>query len=58
MVVSSIFEFGKVYYVLLNVRHPGLSSTTEFADSLVKQLKAQPEFNLQFQSNTIILASL
>lgn len=42
-------------YVLLNVSHPGLSSTTEFANSLVKQLNDNPAFNLQFQRDGVYL---
>ncbi|MBW4614973.1 MAG: DUF2079 domain-containing protein [Desmonostoc vinosum HA7617-LM4] len=36
-------------YILLNVRHPGWSSTSEFATNLIKQVKNQSNFKLQYQ---------
>jgi uncharacterized membrane protein len=44
-------------YVLLNVRHPGWSSSPEFAASLVNQLKNQPAFQLSYQRDDVYLFS-
>ncbi len=46
----------KLYdYVLLNVRYPGWGSNQEFANSLVNQLKNQPEFKLSYQQDDVYL---
>ncbi|MBE8988637.1 DUF2079 domain-containing protein [Nostoc sp. LEGE 12450] len=42
-------------YVLLNVRHPGWSSSQEFAASLVNQLKNNQKFNLEYQRDDVYL---
>ncbi|MBW4637860.1 MAG: DUF2079 domain-containing protein [Gloeocapsa sp. UFS-A4-WI-NPMV-4B04] len=42
-------------YVLLNVRHPGWLSNSEFAGSLVNQLKNSSEFQLSYQRDDVYL---
>lgn len=42
-------------YVLLNVRHPGWLSNSEFATSLVNQLKNTQEFQLSYQQDDVYL---
>lgn len=42
-------------YVLLNVRHPGWLSNSEFATSLVNQLKSNQEFQLSYQQDDVYL---
>ncbi|MBN3908905.1 MAG: DUF2079 domain-containing protein [Nostoc sp. NMS1] len=42
-------------YVLLNVRHPGWSSSQEFAASLVDQLKNNQKFQLKYQRGDVYL---
>jgi uncharacterized membrane protein len=42
-------------YVLLNVRHPGWTSTTEFAHNLVNQLNTNQNFNLQYNQDDVYL---
>lgn len=42
-------------YVLLNVRHPGWLSNSEFATSLVNQLKSTQEFQLSYQQDDVYL---
>lgn len=42
-------------YVLLNVRHPGWLSNSEFATSLVNQLKSNQEFQLSYQRDDVYL---
>jgi len=42
-------------YVLLNIRHHGLSSNQDFDKILLNQLKNQPEFKLQYQRDDVYL---
>ncbi|MBD6617579.1 DUF2079 domain-containing protein [Komarekiella sp. 'clone 1'] len=42
-------------YILLNIRHHGLSSNQEFDINLLNQLKNQPEFKLQYQRDDVYL---
>lgn len=42
-------------YVLLNQRHPGWLSNSEFATKLVEQLKNAPEFHLSYQRDDVYL---
>ncbi|OCQ95320.1 hypothetical protein BCD67_02440 [Oscillatoriales cyanobacterium USR001] len=42
-------------YVLLNIRHPGWNSNQEFANSLVNQLKNNPEFKLSYDRDGVYL---
>jgi uncharacterized membrane protein len=48
-------DFAEFEYVLLNVRHPGWSSTPEFAARLVNQLKNAQEFQLSYQRDGVYL---
>jgi uncharacterized membrane protein len=42
-------------YILLNVRHPGWSSSPEFANTLVDNLKNNQTFNLNYQRDDVYL---
>ncbi len=42
-------------YVLLDTRHPGWMSTSEFARNLVNQLQKAPNFNLRYQRDGVYL---
>lgn len=42
-------------YVLLNIRHPGLQSTPEFATKLLIQLKNTRDFTLNYQHDDVYL---
>ncbi|AFY40877.1 DUF2079 domain-containing protein [Nostoc sp. PCC 7107] len=42
-------------YVLLNLRHPGLSSNPEFDQDLVKLLNNSQDFKLQYQRDDVLL---
>ncbi|WP_228058877.1 DUF2079 domain-containing protein [Nostoc sp. LEGE 06077] len=42
-------------YVLLNLRHPGLSSKPEFNQDLVKLLNNSQDFHLQYQRDDVLL---
>ncbi len=42
-------------YVLLNIRHPGWVSTSEFVKSLVTELEANPSFQLKYQHDDVDL---
>jgi uncharacterized membrane protein len=42
-------------YILLNIRHHGLSSNQEFDTNLLNQLKNQSDFKLQYQRNDVYL---
>ncbi|MDX2100829.1 MAG: DUF2079 domain-containing protein [Leptolyngbyaceae cyanobacterium bins.59] len=42
-------------YVLLDVRHPGWKSSSEFASQLVSQLKASPQFQLRYHQDPVFL---
>jgi uncharacterized membrane protein len=42
-------------YILLNVRHPGWSSSQEFATRLVNQLKNQQSFKLSYHRDDVYL---
>ncbi|MCC5638904.1 DUF2079 domain-containing protein [Nostoc sp. CHAB 5844] len=44
-------------YVLLNLRHPGLSSKPEFDQGLFKILQLRQDFNLQYQRDDVFLFS-
>ncbi|MDF5720779.1 MAG: DUF2079 domain-containing protein [Rhizonema sp. PD37] len=48
-------DLNTFHYVLLNTRHPGWSSTQEFATNLLNQLKNQPGFNLNYQRDDVYL---
>ncbi|MEM9538794.1 MAG: DUF2079 domain-containing protein [Cyanobacteria bacterium P01_E01_bin.42] len=41
--------------VLVNVTHPGWNSSSELAESLVKQLTASPEFTLNYERDRVYL---
>ena len=42
-------------YFLLNVRHPGWASNSEFAKTLVDKLQKTPEFSLKYQQDDVYL---
>jgi uncharacterized membrane protein len=44
-------------YFLLNVRHPGWASNSEFARTLVDKLQQAPEFSLIYQQDDVYLFS-
>lgn len=44
-------------YFLLNVRHPGWASNSEFARTLVDKLQKAPEFSLKYQQDDVYLFS-
>ena len=48
-------NLAKFNYVLLNQRHPGWLSNSEFATKLVEQLKNAPEFHLSYQRDDVYL---
>ena len=52
---SSTIDLQTFNYILLNVRHPGLGSTTEFATNLVNQIKNYHEFYLAYQQDDVYL---
>lgn len=48
-------DLNTIDYVLLNVRHPGLSSNQEFANNLVKTMKSNRNFQLKYQRDDVYL---
>ncbi|MEH2057914.1 MAG: DUF2079 domain-containing protein [Nostoc sp.] len=52
---ENIAELNKFHYILLNVRHPGWAASSESLSSLVKILKNQPKFNLEYEKDDVYL---
>ena len=50
-------DFKEFDYVLLNARHPGWASNSEFARNLVANLQKAPEFSLKYQQDDVYLFS-
>ncbi|MDZ8238242.1 MAG: DUF2079 domain-containing protein [Nostoc sp. ChiQUE01a] len=50
---SSIIDLKTFNYILLNVRHPGLGSSTEICAKLVNQLKINQDFYLKYQQDDV-----
>jgi uncharacterized membrane protein len=42
-------------YILLNTRHPGVMSNTEFSNDLLQKVSSNPLFNLSYQKDNVYL---
>jgi uncharacterized membrane protein len=42
-------------YILLNLRHPGIKSSTKIATNIINKLKNTPNFQLKFQQDDVFL---
>jgi uncharacterized membrane protein len=51
----NINELNNFHYVLLNISHPGLIASTVNSQNLVKELKNNSEFKLQYQRDNVYL---
>ena len=51
----NINELNSFHYVLLNISHPGLTASTANSQNLVKELKNNSEFKLQYQRDNVYL---
>jgi uncharacterized membrane protein len=52
---STSANLDKYNYVLLNLRHPGWSSSEEIAKSLINKLQISPEFRLSYRRDDVLL---
>ncbi|HEY9829048.1 MAG TPA: DUF2079 domain-containing protein [Stenomitos sp.] len=48
-------DLNQFQYVLLNLRHPGSNSSSEFAAQLVQQLQQTPQFQRRYQRDDVLL---